>query len=222
MTAKTAGTLGLMNKLLLLLFLIPNLVIGEDYIIKNPKPKVGFPTYAFDNPKINKKLFIVPDNLEKVFPGALQTIRQISGLQQLDVYGNGDKVSVYDGKEAIIYGCAQRCWFYQIVIYINKNGALAFYITADSPEITNGDFFDPSDTILYFSNLKDPTKIPDKLAHFSSNSLKKIIDKKSRQVLVNPSQCKIINLPHNSNQTIYKINSFNNMRLICEREGNLK
>ena len=211
-----------LKKLLLLLFLIPNLVIGEDYIIKNPKPKVGFPTYAFDNPKINKKLFIVPDNLEKVFPGALQTIRQISGLQQLDVYGNGGKVSVYDGKEAIIYGCAQRCWFYQIVIYINKNGALAFYITADSPEITNGDFFYASDTILYFSNLKDPTKIPDKLAHFSSNSLKKIIDKKSRQVMVNPSQCKIINLPHHSNQTIYKINSFNNKGYICEKEGILK
>ena len=222
MTAKTAGTLGLMNKLLLLLFLIPNLVIGEDYIIKNPKPKVGFPTYAFDNPKINKKLFIVPDNLEKVFPGALQTIRQISGLQQLDVYGNGDKVSVYDGKEAIIYGCAQRCWFYQIVIYINKNGALAFYINADSPEITNGDFFDASDTILYFSNLKDPTKIPDKLAHFSSNSLKEIIDKKSPQVIVNPTQCKTINLPYDSNQTIYKINSFTNVGFICEKEGILK
>jgi|SaaInlStandDraft_5_1057022.scaffolds.fasta_scaffold16426_6 hypothetical protein len=211
-----------MKKLILLLLLLPNVVMGEDYITKNPKPKVGFPTYEFDNPKINKKLFIIPDNLEEVFPGALETIRQVSGLQLLDVYVNGDKLRVYDGKEAIIYGCAQRCWFYQIVIYINKNGALAFYIAADSPEITNGDFFDASDTILYFSNLKDATKIPSKLAHFSSNSLKKIIDKKSPQVIVNPSQCKTINLPYESNQTIYKINSFTNVGFICEKEGILK
>ena len=211
-----------MKKLLLLLFLIPNLVIADDYITKNPKPKVGFPTYEFDNPKINKKLFIIPDDLEEVFPGALETIRQISGLELLDVYVNGDKLRVYDGKEAIIYGCAQKCWFYQIVIYINKNGALAFYITADSSEIANGDFFDASDTILYFSNFKDETKIPSKLANFSSNLLKKTIDKKTRQVIVNPSQCKSINLPYESNQTIYKINSFDNEGFICEKEGILK
>ena len=211
-----------MKKLLLLLFLIPNLVMAEDYITKNPKPKAGFSTYEFGTPKINNKLFIIPDDLEEVFPGASETIRQISGLEKLDVYRNGDKISIYDGKEAIIYGCAQRCWFYQIVIYINKNGALAFYIAADSSEITNGDFFDASDTILYFSNLKDTTKIPSKLAHFASNSLKKTIDKKTRQVIVNPSQCKSINLPYDSNQTIYKINSFTNVGFICEKEGILK
>lgn len=58
-------------------------------------------------------------------------------------------------------------------------------------------------------------KVPNNIEAFSEDHL-------TRQVIVNPSQCKSINLPYDSNQTIYKINSFTNVGFICEKERILK
>lgn len=130
-------------------------------VVDNPNPKFGYQNQTL--PAQNKQLYFF--DLLKMYPSLENTILSIAGTAQSLVKdrlsGPQSPIENYNEEEILANSCvAHMCPDNEIKIYINKNGAIAFYIIDDGFDSGTKEF---NKKLIYFSNLDNPKDVPSKL-----------------------------------------------------------
>jgi len=154
-------------------------------IVKNPEPSNGYPKYKL--PSQNNQLYLF--DLFKLFPSLESTVLRISGNQNSlvnkRVSGVQNPIEIYEDGEILANGCVPHmCLDNEIRLYINNNGAIAFYIIDDGFNDSTQQF---DKKLMYFSNLKNPKDVPSKLYE----SMKDYLSNPEYQMIENPN---VVNL----------------------------
>jgi hypothetical protein len=171
---------------------------GNFKVVSNPEPKPGYPEYKFPNQSNQLYLF----DLVKLYPSLESTLLKISGNQNSLVMvrfsGPQSPIEILRGSEIIANGCvAHMCPDNEIKIYINNNGAIAFYIIDDGFDDSTQKF---NKKLMYFSNLKNPKDIPNKLYE----SMKEYLNNPEYQMIDNPNNSDTLKSSNDRNGRLKK------------------